>query len=218
MSQNKKMLFLLCFFALHYIFHLKFTHFYSKPPLETPVTLGAPQKITKEIFIPANQNYDLTFQFMKHGHNFEELDKIIGSSVYNKNYDLIPSGIAIPVHWSLYSKEANKLVASGEKNTCCGSSYTREEIGRAIDKFSVPSGNYIFELEVLKPIPEFTNIHTNIKISYRPKDDSEWPSSYMWWGMLFNTLIALPLSIYCIAKLLIYTFMRLTSRSRTRHK
>lgn len=213
MTQNRKMIFLLCFFALHYIFHLKFTDFFSKPPLETPVTLGAPQKIKKEIFIPTNQKYDLTFQFIKQGHKFEELDKLIGSSVYNKNYELIPSGIAIPVHWALYSKETYKLVASGDKNTCCGSSYTREEIGRVVDKISVPPGNYIFELEVLKPIPEFTNISTNVKISYKPKNGSMWHTGYMWWGMLFNTFIALPVSVFYIAKLLIYRFRRLTSRS-----
>ncbi len=207
------MTFLLCFFALHYVFHQKFTDFYSRPPLETPINLGNPQKIKADIFIPMNQNYDLTFRFIREGQNFEELRKIAGDSVYNKNMELIPSGVLIPVHWSLYSKETDKLVAASEKNTCCASSWSQKEIGRVIDKISVSPGNYILEIEVLKPVPEFKNISTNIKISYSPKNGSTWHSGYIWWGMIFNTFIALPLSVFYVAKLLIYTFMRLTRRS-----
>jgi hypothetical protein len=210
MTKNKKILFLLCILGLHYVFHQKFTDIYSKDPFEAPINLNDPQKIKADIYIPMSQNYSLSFEFSREGQNYGELKNIVGSASYSKHGELIPSGIIIPVRWSLYSKETNKLLVEKEKRSCCWSSSSRKAIGRIIDQFSVPSGYYIFEMEALKPVPEFNKITTKIKIGYSPKNGSTWHSGYVWWGMIFNAFIALPLAFFCTWKLLSYIFWRLT--------
>lgn len=157
-----------------------------------------------------NQDYDVSFQFQRAGQNFEYLRSIVGESSY-RNGELIPSGIPIPVHWSL--KDQNGSILKEETlNTYGANGWSAAEVTRKVGEFKVNPGKYIFQFEVTGKVSEFEKVESNVEISFGSKSGTTWHSGYMFWGGVLNFLFGIPSIIFIITVLGYRLVKNLTSR------
>lgn len=174
-----------------------FVNYYSKKPLETPISLNPAGKITEQIEIRMPEIYELDLSFSRENHDFKKLDELIGGGPLSKS----KTGVIIPIKWSLTANESKKIIFQKEVQTHGAHGWTKEEIYRSIDNISIFPGTYTLIVEILHPIPEFQGVNTKIEISHMPKNSTTWHTGYMWWGTLFNYLISPLLIISLLIRL-----------------
>ncbi len=187
-------------------------------PVDEHIVLVSGVSIGKEVDIRIPSVYTIELIFDRTGIPFKELEKLVGSASYF-NGKLVPAGTIIPIRWSLRSLETGLVAASGSRETSSSSGHTSKGLYRSVGHFMVPAGKYIFELEVLRDVPEFKNVQTSLNVSLGGRGSSSWRDDLLFWGEIATFLITLPLILFLGLNLLFHVvanFMR--QRKRKLHK
>jgi hypothetical protein len=179
-------------------------------PLDEKFSVTQGEPIDRHIKIPIPEKYELVLVFDRGNVKFEKLRELLGELKYTKDRELIPSGIRIPIKWSMATASDGVVVASGEINTFGSISWSAASAERFISKIHLPAGVYRFRAQILRGSPEFDGIETRLRMHIPPKAASTWQIGLAWWCGLINLFILWPT---LIALLLLVGWRSLTYRS-----
>jgi hypothetical protein len=175
----------------------------TSSPLNEPITLYPPGKIVKEIEIRIPENMELALIFERNSHPFDELDRLVGSMGICIKTKVCSKGVPVNISWSIKSKKESHIFSSGIAESFDSNSWSKAEVGRYVADIQAPTGVYIFNAEVLKPVPEFSHIKTRLQIATKPKSSNTWQMGLVWWGTIGRLLIALPVGFFALIHLLL---------------
>ena len=141
------------------------------------------------ILIP--EVYELNLVFERAGHEFEELNALLGTWGYRDGKP-IPSGVHVPVRWSLVNSATGAIAAAGEIDSFGSVAWSASEVDRRLATVSVSPGNYKFSAQVLRDVSELAQFKCRLAMQLRPKASSTWQITLVWWGSLANFLLVWP--------------------------
>lgn len=162
-------------------------------PLDEAITLSPNGKIEKDIRVIIPENYQLNLAFERAGVSFEKMKSLLGDWT-TKDGKPIPSGVVVPIRWSL-RKPNGEVVVSGEVDSFGSIAWSAAEVDRKVGHIKVEPGKYIFSAEILRDVPEFADIKSRISMRLYPKASSTWKITLVWWGIIVNALILWPMAI-----------------------
>lgn len=165
-------------------------------PLEEPLSLAPRGKLEKEIRVPLPENYDLNLLFERADIPYDAFRELVGDWTF-KDGEIVITGVPVPVRWSLYSVDLQRLIAQGEAESFGFLRWTPYQVARQIDKVSinVEPGRYVFRGEVLQDVPELAHIKTRIALQLRPMVSATWQLAVVFLGPFVNYLILGPAAL-----------------------
>lgn len=164
----------------------------SAPPLDAPIAVSSGGGIDQRIRIRAPDRYGLELSFRADARGMDHLRGLLGDGGYDAQGKRIPSGVPIPVRWSLSEAESGKIVAQGDTESFGLSGVGSGEISRDFDRFAAPPGEYRFQARVTRAVPEFAGIQTHLVARLHPKSVGSWQTSRVWDGRLLSFFLIDP--------------------------
>ncbi|UVE16325.1 DUF5625 family protein [Pseudomonas sp. LS44] len=163
-------------------------------PLNEEITLIAGSTIEKEVRIVIPELYRVNFLFDRTGAPDKDLRSLVGNwgALRGK---VIPSGVIIPIQWSLHSSKNGAVVATDTINSFGSAGYTSNNFYRPAGHFKAPTGRYFFKATILRDVPEFKNIKTRISLEPIPGFSSTWQLTLAFWGDIVTVLLVLPIAL-----------------------
>lgn len=172
-----------------------------KSPLDASIPLSPKGTVEKEVQIVIPEIYDLNLVFERANIPYEQLKMLLGDWVY-KDGKPIPSGVRVPVRWTLTSLADGKIIVSGEIDSFGSTGWSTAEVTRAIGYIRVKSGKYLFRAEILRDVNEFKHIKTRIAMQHRTKTSSTWQMNFLFWGQLVTIFVLWPAALIIVFSLL----------------
>lgn len=163
----------------------------TKPPLDVPIALNPKGSVDEAVRILIPEVYELNLVFERAGHEFEELNALLGTWGYRDGKP-IPSGVHVPVRWSLVNSATGAIAAAGEIDSFGSVAWSTSEVDRRLATVSVSPGNYKFSAQVLRDVSELAQFKCRLAMQLRPKASSTWQITLVWWGSLANFLLVWP--------------------------
>lgn len=164
----------------------------SAPPLDAPIAVSSGGGLDQRIRIRAPDRYGLELSFRADARGMDHLRGLVGDGSYDAQHKRIPSGVPIPVRWSLSEADSGKIVAQGDTETFGSSSWSSGEISRDFDRFGVPPGEYRFQARITRAVPEFAGIQAHMVARLHPKSAGSWQTSRVWDGRLLSFFLIDP--------------------------
>ncbi|WP_424195763.1 DUF5625 family protein [Ampullimonas aquatilis] len=174
------------------------------------ISIAKHGSIERQIKIVVPERYELVLVFERSGVQFEQLRQLLGDWAYNKDGTPIPSGVRIPVRWSLANAKDGTIIRTDELETFGSIGWSAVAAERFVAYIQVPTGTYLFNAKILRDVPEFANIHTRLKMQLPPKAATTWQVSFVWLGGLVNFFIGWPILIALTVNL-IWCYLRYRS-------
>lgn len=174
----------------------------TRPPLDVPIVLNPKGSVDAAVRILVPEVYELNLVFERAGHEHEKLRALLGESSYRDGKP-IPSGVQVPVRWSLANSSTGTTAASGEIESFGLIAWSAAEVDRSLAVVSVPPGNYKFSAQVLRDVPELAQIKSRLTMQLRPKASSTWQITLVWLSSLASFLLVWP-TIAAISLLLLW--------------
>lgn len=184
-------------------------------PLDEMITLAPRGTISREVHIVIPESYQLSLVFERANISPEQLKILLGDWKYNKDGEPIPSGVRVPIRWSLKAEPGGTIAASGEIDSFGSTSWSAIDVDRQVGHIRVMPGRYLFEAEILRDVPELAHIKTRIAMHLHPKTSSTWQITLVWWGSIANVLLVWPAAIVLALILLWRAGLTLRSKGRT---
>lgn len=188
----------------------------SAPPLDAPIAVSSGGGVDQRIRIRAPDSYRLQLSMQADARGMDHLRELLGNGSYDAQGKRIPSGVPIPVRWSLSEADSGTIVAQGDTETFGASAVGSDEISRDFDRFAAPPGEYRLQARVTRPVPEFAGIQTHLVARLHPKSAGSWQTSRVWDGRLLSFLLIDPGLVLLGLFLLWRGFALGRSRWRTR--
>jgi hypothetical protein len=163
----------------------------TKQPLDVPIALSPKGSVDTAVRVLIPEVYELNLVFERAGHQYEELTALLGTWGYRDGKP-IPSGVRVPMRWSLANSSTGAVVAAGEIDSFGSSAWSAANVYRKLAGISVPPGNYKFNAQVLRDVPELAQIKSRLAMKLRPTASSTWQTSLVWWGSLASFLLVWP--------------------------
>ena len=176
------------------VLFLMWTNWIRTSPLNEEITLIAGSSIEKEVRIVIPESYTVNLLFDRTGAPDKDLSALIGDwrTVKGK---VIPSGVIVPVQWSLHSSKNGAVVATDTIDTFGNGGYTSNNFYRPAGYLKVPTGKYFFKAKILRDVPEFKNIKTRISLELISGVSSTWQLTLAFWGEIATVLLVLPIAL-----------------------
>lgn len=212
-SKHRKLIALLILIVLWLSIFPIWMRWVTENPLDEPISLAPRGVLQKEVRVVIPENYELNFVFERAGISFDQLKVLLGDAVY-RNGKIIPSGIRVPIRWSLRSASGGEVVASGEIDSFGLMAWGGSTVDRSVGHVRVDPGRYIFNAEILRDVQELAHIKTRISMRLTPKAGSTWQIGLVWWGQVANLVLIRPAA--AIIVLFLMWRAGLTFRSRRR--
>jgi uncharacterized protein DUF5625 len=172
----------------------------TAPPLNVPILLSPKGSVETTIRVLVPEVYELNLDFARAGHEYHKLRTLLGDWAH-RNGEPVPSGVHVPIRWSLTNEFTNATAASGDVDTFGSIAWSADRVARQVAVVSVPQGHYRFIAEVQRDVPELADIKTRISMRLRPKTSSSWQITLAWWGSLASYFLVWP-AIAIVAGLL----------------
>ena len=170
--------------------------------VDVPLTLDHPVVVTQEIYVPAQQSYELSFIFSRHPQGNEDLRAFLDGEGYLEG-KWSAGGAPIPVRWSLTNTKSGHLAASGATNASHASGWSDTLVWRHAAYIKVSPGHYRFQARILRAVPELRNAGPRLRLALPAgKSAGTWQLGFVFWGKIISTLIALPLQVVLLALVL----------------
>ncbi|MBW8811189.1 MAG: hypothetical protein JF591_20760, partial [Lysobacter sp.] len=134
----------------------------------------------------------LELSFRADARGMDHLRGLVGDGGYDAQRKRIPSGVSIPVRWSLSEADSGTIVAQGDTETFGLSGVGSNEISREFDRFGVPPGEYRFQARITRAVPEFAGIQAHMVARLHPKSAGSWQTSRVWDGRLLSFFLIDP--------------------------
>jgi len=160
----------------------------SAPPLDAPIAVSSGGAIDQRIRVRAPDRYHLQLSMSADARGMDHLRDLLGEG----GYDAQPSGVSIPVRWTLSKAGSGKIVAQGDTETFGFSGVGSNEISRDVDRFGVPPGEYRFQARITRAVPEFAGIQAHLVARLHPKSVGSWQTSRVWDGRLLSFFLIDP--------------------------
>jgi Domain of unknown function (DUF5625) len=176
-------------------------------PLDETITLFPRGKISKTIRIAIPEGYRLSLVFNTTGVPAERLQALLGESAYDKDGQRIPSGVRVPIRWSIREVTSGLVVAADELDSFGVSGSSASEVDRPIGQVKVKPGTYIFSAEIMREVPELGEMNTRMEMALYPKGSSTWQTTLAWWGVRINYYLLRPIAL-ALALLLLWRAIR----------
>ena len=188
----------------------------SAPPLDAPIAVASSGSVDQRIRIRAPDSYRLELSLYADARGMDHLRGLLGEGGYDAQGKPVPSGVPIPVRWSLSEADSGKIVAQGDTETFGSSSWSGDEISRDFDRFGVPPGDYRFQARITRPVAEFAGIRAHLVARLHPKSAGSWRTSRVWDGRLLSFFLIDP-GLVLLALFLLWRAIAL-GRSRRRSR
>jgi hypothetical protein len=192
----------------------------SAPPLDAPIALssagGADRRIDQRIRIRVPDSYSLELSLRADARGMDHLRGLLGDGGHDSQGKPIPSGVRIPLRWSLSQADSGAIVAQGDTETFGSSSWSSDEIGREVDRIAVPPGQYRLQAQITRDVPEFAGIQARLGMRLNSKAAGSWQTSRVWDGRLLSLFLIDPGLVLLALFLLWRAFALGRSRWRTR--
>jgi len=163
-------------------------------PLDEPISFAVRGKIEKEIYVPIPEHYQLCLVFERSDVPFQQLEQLLGKWVF-ENGRQIPSGIAVPIRWSILKGGSQVTILHGERRTYGAYAWSRSEVYRLIEDVKLKPGHYIFRAEVLREVPELAHLKVRLTLKLDMKSASTWQLLYVWIGSIASFYGVVPLMV-----------------------
>jgi hypothetical protein len=163
-------------------------------PLDTDIGLSPREPMSREIRIVVPENYRLVLVFERSDMPLAQLQALIGGWSMAGG-EPAPSGIRIPVRWTLREMPGGRLAAAGEVDSAGASGWSATRVYRDIGHVRVAPGRYRFSAQVMRDVPELAQLHARVSMRLAPKAGSTWQVGAAWWGSLATLFLAWPIAI-----------------------
>ena len=160
----------------------------SAPPLDAPIAVSSGGAIDQRIRVRAPDRYHLQLSMSADTRGMDHLRDLLGEGGHHAQ----PSGVSIPVRWTLSEAGSGKIVAQGDTETFGFSGVGSNEISRDFDRFGVPPGEYRFQARITRAVPEFAGIQAHLVARLHPKSAGSWQTSRVWDGRLLSFFLIDP--------------------------
>lgn len=164
----------------------------SAPPLDAPIAVSSGGGVDQRIRIRAPDRYGLQLSFRTDARGMDHLRGLLGDGGYDAQGKRIPSGVPIPMRWSLSEAGSGRIVAQGDTESFGVSGVGSGEISRDVDRFGAPPGEYRFQARITRPVPEFAGIQAHVVARLHPKSAGSWQTSRVWDGRLLSFFLIDP--------------------------
>lgn len=201
LRRQKKLLALLILTMLWLSLFPAWVHRVTAKPLDDAITLSPSGTINREIEVAIPEHYEINLVFERASLPFQELKTLLGDWAYRDGQP-IPSGVRVPVRWSLKKLHDGSIAASGENDTFGAIAWSAAEVDRKVGGFRVKPGRYLFNAQVLHDVPALAHIGTRLSINLPSKASSTWQMTLVWWGSIASYIVVWPAAAV-IAMLLI---------------
>jgi hypothetical protein len=173
-------------------------------PLNEPISLNAAGSIDQDIRLWVPETYYLDLTFSRANTSFEELQEMIGSSFPKAD------GTPIQIAWSI--KDRKGMPVAGDTTTAKGAGgWSDAFVYRSIAQVQVVPGTYRVHAQILEPVPRLAQLSPHLQLSLSFTGNSSWQMAILWWGMVANVFIGLPIVLGMVAYLLFIVVRHLTS-------
>ncbi|MEY3446673.1 MAG: hypothetical protein RIR45_1428, partial [Pseudomonadota bacterium] len=171
------------------------TELVTANPIDVPIDLGKVGEVNHSVSIFSQESYTVHLVIERGNKSVKELELLMGSMRATMVGELPPpSGILLPLQWSLSSATDGRQVASGSADTKESSGWSAAQVFRTVGYFSVPSGRYTFHVKTLSTIPEFSSIPAKIVAQTRGSTSSTSQMSFVWWGTIATYVVVWPMA------------------------
>lgn len=187
----------------------------TKNPFDAVISLSPPDSVREGIEIRIPERYMVQLKFERDGIEFKQLKKLIGAMSVCLPNEECSKGVPVPIRWSLKNGETGATTASGSVESIDSNGWSQAHVYRAVGVIQVQPGQYIFEAEVTRPVPELAHIRTHIAIEHQPKASTTWQMGLVWWGSMAYMFLAWPAAAYAIVLLLWRAGLTYRSKGRT---
>lgn len=170
------------------------TYFIAPARLDEPISLSPPGRVEKAITVPLAEVYTLSLTFSFDRQTRQKVQELVEESRYRDGQH-VPSGVAVPIRWSLLERHSGRTVSSEEKVSLGVSGFSATAYYRDIGFSRMQPGTYLFHAEALRDVPEFANIPTRIMVGLRPKATSHWLRELEFWATLVIVYVMWPLAL-----------------------
>lgn len=211
--KQRKLLALLIPLALWLSLFSIWVQWVTAAPFNEVITLAPRGSLSKEIQIVIPEEYELNLVFKHENVPLKQMQALLGNWAYKDGMP-IPSGIRVPVKWTLISLPQGSIVASGEVDSFGSRAWSASEAYRLVDYVRVLPGRYLFNAEILRDVPEFAHIKTRLTIQLDPKGGSTWQIAVVWFGSIANIFIFGPATMMLFLVLSWRAVLAFRSRGR----
>ena len=88
------------------------------------------------------------------------MEKLVGNFAGSR-------GVSVPIHWSIINAKTGNIFSSGEIESQGAKVWGGDKTSRKVaDLPDFKFGKYILRAEILRPVPEFKNINTQVVIRW----------------------------------------------------
>ncbi|WP_211464726.1 DUF5625 family protein [Collimonas silvisoli] len=165
-------------------------------PLDTPISFATKNTIHKEIEVRIPETYRLHLLFGRGDVPPEEME-FIGSTVFS-----IPN-VPAPLRWSIVNKKTGVTAAGGEVESEDSRGVSGGYVTRTVALVKAPPGRYIFNAEIIRPVPELAKYQVHIQMDFGAKNTDTWQAGFaVWWGQIIWYILAPLLIVYAIGALI----------------
>lgn len=187
----------------------------TKSPLDMTISLSPPGPVRERIEIRIPERYMVQLKFERDGIDFKQLKKLIGAMGLCLPNEECSKGVPVPIRWSLKTSETETTISEGLVESIDSNGWSAAHVYRGVGVIQVQPGEYIFEAEVTRPIPELAHIRTHIAIEHQPKTSTTWQMGLVWWGSMGYVFLAWPAAVYAAVVLLWRAGLTYRSRGRS---
>jgi Domain of unknown function (DUF5625) len=162
--------------------------------LDEPISLSPPGHVEKEIRAPLPEPYSLELQFWFDKNSREKVRRLAGNWIYRDGRQM-PSGVAVPIRWSVRDKRSDQEVVSDEATSFGSNAFSATYYARPVGRLELDRGTYRVRVEVVSDVPQFSDVPVRIALAQRPKVVTHWIREWEFWGLLINYFILGPLAV-----------------------
>lgn len=213
--QQWRLIVLLVVAALWIVAFPLWSDWVTKNPLDAVISLSPPGSVRERIEIRIPERYMVHLKFERDGIEFTQLKKLIGAMAVCRTDEECSKGVPVPILWSLKNSETGATISSGLVESMDSNGWSAAHVYRGVGVIQVQPGEYIFQAEVTRPVPELAHIRTQIAIEHRPKSSTTWQMGLVWWGSMGYVFFAWPASVYAIVLFLWRAGLTYRSRGRS---
>jgi hypothetical protein len=193
--RHRKLFALFAVIALWLSLFPVWTQWVTANPLDETIMLVPRGKISKEVRVVVAEGYSLNLVFDTAVIPFEQREALLGDAAYEKDGKRIPSGVRVPIRWTLNETIEGSVAASGEVDSFGTSAWSDAEIERRLGLVAVKPGTYVFTAEVMRDVPELSHVKTRLTLQLNPKASSTWQITLAWFGSMINLFVVWPVAI-----------------------
>lgn len=186
-------------------------------PVDSPIALAPRGTLETEIRVHNPESYHLELRFRVNAISRDEAWRLVGAGSHDQNGQRIPSGVVVPIRWTLISLMSGAIAASGEAETFGSSGHSADEFSRpASSAFTVPPGRYRLRAEIMRDVPELSRLPVRLWMTTSPKASSTWQSNFAFFGGVASWVLIAPLATGLVLLLGVLELLRAFRAPRRR--